>query len=107
MGISAVVMQKGHLITYISKTIAKRHLRLSVYDKELVSNVFVVEKWGHYLLRRHFVIKTDHQSLKYLMEQRLHNDSQFRWLSKLIGFDYDICFKKGKKNVADKLKDLI
>lgn len=91
-------MQEGHPIAYISKAFAKRHL--SVYDNALMSIVFAVGKWKHYLLGRHFIIKTDHQSLKYLLEQRLHNDNQFRWLSKLIGFDYEICYKKGKENVV-------
>lgn len=42
--------------------------------------------------------------MKYLLKQRLHNDRQFRWLTRLIGFDYEICYKKGKDNtVADAL----
>lgn len=40
--IGAVLMQEGHLIAYISKALAKRHLCLSVYDKELMSIVFAV-----------------------------------------------------------------
>lgn len=93
-------MQEGHPIAYISKAISKHHLCLSVYDKELKSIVFAVEKLRHYLLERHFVIKTDHQSLKFLLEQRLHNDSQFRWMSKLIYLDYEIRYKKGRENVV-------
>lgn len=89
--IGAALMHEGHPIAYISKVLSKCHLRLYVYDKEIMSIVFAVEKWRHYLLGRHFIIKTDHQSLKYLLEQQLHNDSQFKWLSKLIRFDYQIC----------------
>lgn len=33
VGIGAVLMQEGHHIAYISKALAKRHLGLSVYDK--------------------------------------------------------------------------
>jgi len=32
--------------------------------------VLAVEKWRPYLLGRHFIIKTDHFSLKFLMEQK-------------------------------------
>lgn len=93
VGLGAVLMQRGKTITFITKALAKRHLGLSVYEKELLSIVYAVEKWQHYLLGRHFIIRTDHQSLKYLLEQRLHNDSQFHWLSRLIGFDYEIAIR--------------
>ena len=44
------------------------------------------------------MIKTDHRSLKYLLEQRLTTLSQARWLQKIMGFDYTIQYRKGKKN---------
>jgi len=59
-----------------------------------------LEKWRPYLLGRHFIIKTDHFSLKYLLEQQISTSFQRKWLSKLMGFDYEICYKKGKENVA-------
>lgn len=34
------------------------------------------------------------------MEQRISTSLQQRWLSKLIGFDYTIRYKKGKENHA-------
>lgn len=80
------------------------HLLLLAVYEELLAIVHAVKKWRHYLLRRHFIIRTYHQSLKYLLEKQLHNDCQFRWLSRLMGFDYEICYKKGKENlVADAL----
>ena len=66
--------------------------------------VLIVEKWRPYLLGRHFAIKTEHFSLKYSMEQKITTEFQSKWLSKLMGFDYEICYKKGKENVvADSL----
>nr|GEV75488.1 hypothetical protein [Tanacetum cinerariifolium] len=53
---------------------------------------------------RHFLIKTDHFSLKYLLEQRITTPAQMKWLPKLIGFDFEIAYKKGSDNrVADAL----
>ncbi|GJV76333.1 putative mitochondrial protein, partial [Tanacetum coccineum] len=53
-----------------------------------------------YLLGRHFKIKTDHFSLKYLMEQRLSTPFQIKWLPKLLGYDYEILYKKGSENIV-------
>ncbi|GJZ17305.1 retrotransposable element Tf2 [Tanacetum coccineum] len=59
-----------------------------------------LEKLRGYLLDRHFKIKTDHFSLKYLMGQRLTTPFQTKWLPKLLGFDYEISYKSGSKNVV-------
>jgi len=68
VGIGAVLMQEGHPIAHFSKALAQKHQILSAYEKELMVVVLGVEKWRPYLLGRRFVIKTDHFSLKYLLE---------------------------------------
>lgn len=107
VGIGAVLMQEGHPIAYISKALAPKHLGLSAYEKELLAVVYAVKKWGHYLLGRHFIIKTDHLSLKYLLDQKISTTMQQKWLTKLLGYDYEIMFKAGYDNkVADALSRL-
>ena len=100
IGIGAVLMQKGHPLAFISKALSPKHQSLSVYEKELLAIVYAVTKWHHYLSGRHFSIKTDHQSLKHLLQQRITFPSQHSWFTKLMGYDYDICYKKGKENVV-------
>jgi len=39
-------------------------------------------------------------SLKYLLAQKVYFPSQHIWLAKLLGFDYDIEYRKGKENIA-------
>ena len=68
--------------------------------RELFAVVRVVNKWRHYLLGRHFFIRTDHQSLKFLLEQRVTMPIQQKWLTKLMGFDYEITYRSGKENVV-------
>jgi hypothetical protein len=48
----------------------------------------------------HFIIKTDHLSLKFLFEQRLNHTPRHKILCKLLGLDYSIQYKKGVENVA-------
>ena len=64
-------MQEAHPIAYLSKALSPKHQALSTYEKEFMAVVLTVEKWRPYLLERHFVIKTDHFSLKYLLEQKI------------------------------------
>ncbi|GJV76968.1 retrotransposon-related protein [Tanacetum coccineum] len=99
-GIGAVLQQSGHPIAYFSKTLAPRHHSLSTYEKELLAVIQALHKWRGYLLDRHFIIKTDHFSLKYLLEQRITTPAQMKWLPKLMGFDYEIMYKKGSENGA-------
>jgi hypothetical protein len=47
-----------------------------------------------------FIIKTDHISLKYLLEQRLTHSLQHKGMYKLMRLDYVIQYKKGVDNRA-------
>lgn len=73
---------------------------LSTYKKELLALVTVVRKWRPYLFGKPFVIKSDHQSLKYLLEQRIGTHMQQRWIIELLGYSFIIDYKKGKENVV-------
>lgn len=77
-GMGAVLMQGGKPISYLSKAFNSKNLGMSVYEKELLALVMVVTKWRHYLVGNHFIIKTDHQSLEYLLEQQLHTALQYK-----------------------------
>lgn len=75
-----------------------------MYEKELLAITFVVSKWRHYLEQELFFIKTDHESIKFLLEQRLHTNLQHKGISKLLGLNYKILYRKGIENiVADAL----
>ncbi|XP_031110384.1 uncharacterized protein LOC116014814 [Ipomoea triloba] len=70
-GMGAVLMQEGRPIAYYSQGFNSKHLGLFIYEKEYLSIINAVDKWRAYLIGRHFVIKTDHQSLKFLLEQKI------------------------------------
>lgn len=103
-GMGAMLLQEGHPIAFISKAFSPNNALLSAYERELLEVVFAVNKWQHYLMSLPFVIKTDEQSLKHVLEHKLSTPFQQKWLSKLVGFDYIVEYKSGKENiVADAL----
>lgn len=52
-----------------------------------------------YLLGNTFHIYTDHKSLKSLLTQTIQTPEQHKWLTKLMGFSFEIHYKPGKENV--------
>ena len=66
--------------------------------------LYAVQKWRKYLLGNHFCINTHHQSLEYFLEQRVSSPTQQKWVRKLMGYNYEITYKKDKDNLmADAL----
>jgi hypothetical protein len=99
-GIGAVLMQSGQPIAYLSKALGQKHKALSIYEKEFLALIMAVEKWRPYLQRQEFVILTDHKSLAYLSNQNLHSDMQRKAMTRLMGLQFKIVYRKGKENVA-------
>lgn len=75
-------------------------MSLSTYEKELLALITAVTKWKHYLLGGPFIIKTYHISFNFLLEQKANTSLQHKGLSKLLGLDYIMEYKKGKENVV-------
>ncbi|GJS61022.1 retrovirus-related pol polyprotein from transposon 17.6 [Tanacetum coccineum] len=94
IGIGAVLQQNRHPIAYLSKALAPKHQTLSTYEKEFLAVMMALERWRGYLLDTHFIIKTDHYSLKYLLDQRITTPAQMKWLPTLMGFDYEVKYKR-------------
>lgn len=66
--------------------------------------IHAIQTWRPYLLARRFYIQTDQHSLKYLLEQRIATPEQQKWVTKLLGYDYEIKYKPGlENNAADAL----
>jgi hypothetical protein len=103
-GFGAVLLQEGHPVAFFSRPVAPRHRSLAAYERELIGLMLAVRHWRPYLWGRQFIIKTDHHSLKFLLDQRLATIPQHHWVGKLLSFDFTVEYKSGATNtVADAL----
>jgi hypothetical protein len=96
----AVLHQGEGPVAFFSRQIAPRHAKLAAYERELIGLVQAVCHWRPYLWGREFTVRTDHFSLKYLLDQRLSMIPQHQWASKLLGFDFKVEYKSGATNIV-------
>jgi hypothetical protein len=93
-----------HPIAFESKKLHDAELNYATHEKELLAIVHALKTWRHYLDGQHFLIHTDHHSIRYLDTQPSLSKRQARWMETLAEFDYTIEYKPGNTNsVADAL----
>ena len=68
VGLGAFLMQEGRPIAFHSQVLNGRSLALSTYERELLALATTMHKWRSYLVGRPFLVKTNQQSLKYILE---------------------------------------
>uniref|UniRef100_A0A8R7R865 Integrase catalytic domain-containing protein n=1 Tax=Triticum urartu TaxID=4572 RepID=A0A8R7R865_TRIUA len=103
-GIGAVMMQQGKPIAYYSSSLCPKNAALSTYEKEALAILAALKKWRHYFLGNDLIIKTDHQSLQFMTDQKVNTSIQHKLMLKLLEFTFTLQYKKGKENiVADAL----
>jgi hypothetical protein len=103
-GLGAVLMQEEKPIAFLSKPLSATNRFLSIYEKEFLVLIMPVERWRPYLQRQEFVIRSDHRSLAFLNDQTLHSELQRKAMTKLMGLQFTIVYRKGRENkVVDAL----
>jgi hypothetical protein len=100
VGFGVVLHQDAGPLVFFSRVVAPHHAKLVAYERELIGLVKAVRHWRPYLWTRSFVVRTDHFSLKYLLDQRLSTIPQHAWVSKLFGYQFKVEFKPGRQNTA-------
>ncbi|GBO32286.1 Retrovirus-related Pol polyprotein from transposon 297 [Araneus ventricosus] len=98
-GIGTVLSQKiGNeecVIAYFSKSLDKPERNYCVTRKELLAIVKSIEHFHHYLYGQKFLLRTDHASLRWLLNFREPEGQIARWIQRLQEYDFEIQHRKG------------
>ena len=94
--VGAVLLQEGHPLAIVSKSLAPHTRLLSIYE-EYLAILVAVEQWRSYLQHVEFAIYTDQHSLMHVTDQRLHTQWQLKMHHKLAGLQYKVIYKPGRQ----------
>ncbi|GBL58161.1 Retrovirus-related Pol polyprotein from transposon 297 [Araneus ventricosus] len=83
------------VISYFSKSFGKPERNYCVTRKELLAIVKSIEHFHHYLYGRNFLLRTDHASLRWLLNFKEPEVQIARWIQRLQEYDFEIQHRKG------------
>ncbi len=102
VGVGAVLSQvqngQERVIAYASRTLAKAERRYCVTRKELLAVVTFIRHFRHHLLGQHFLLRTDHGSLRWLQQFKEPEGQLARWLEQLQEYDFEVIHRPGHKH---------
>lgn len=89
-------------VEFLSHTLNDTQRRWPTHDRELHAIVCALRRWRHYVEGVQTTVLTDHNALKYFMEQKDLSKRQVRWLESLqeYGNSLTIRYLPGKANVV-------
>jgi len=86
------------VIAYASRTLTSSERNYCTTKRELLSVIFALKKFRHYLLGRHFILRTDHASLKWLRTAPKPISQAARWLTLIEEYDFEIQHRPGSNH---------
>lgn len=99
-GIGVVLIQEARYVAYFSEKLSKSKLNYSTYDKEFFDMVRALDHWSHYLRAQAFVLYSDHESLKFIHDQKKLSATHAKWVEFLQTSTFSAKYKQGKANVV-------
>jgi hypothetical protein len=106
VGAELIQIQEGdeRAVAYGSLTLIPEQQKYCTTRKELIAIIRFSRQFRHYLLGRHFTVRTDHNSLTWLMNFKEPQEQLAKWLEELSQFIMEIQHRPGKKHTnADAL----
>ena len=92
------------VIAYGSFALSPEQTRYCTTRKELLAVVRFARQYRHYLLGKRVLVRTDHNSLTWLLNFKEPQGQLARWIEELSQYDLEIQYRKGSKHAnADAL----
>jgi hypothetical protein len=95
-----------HPIAYFSKSLLPAERNYDIYDRELLAIIYAVKAFRYLLLgaQEKFLIRSDHENLKYFKSPQKITARQARWHEFLQDYNFELIHFPGKSNtIADLL----
>jgi hypothetical protein len=106
MGVGAMLSQNSHPIAFFSKALSIRNQQLPTYERVFCCPN-VCRQVEAQFVEQPFIIMTNHKSLCHLQDQKLSTDMQRKAMSKLVGLQFKLQYKRGIENsTADALSNV-
>jgi hypothetical protein len=102
-GIGSVLSQNVNgserVVAYFSRVLSKTQSKYCTTRKELLSIVKSLSHFHVYLYGRKFVVRTDHASLRWLLNFKDLEGQLARWVERLQMYDFIILHRPGSRHV--------
>ncbi|KHJ39933.1 hypothetical protein D918_10020 [Trichuris suis] len=100
-GLGAVLAQevvgKERVIAYASRSMTKAERKYSTTRQEMLALVWAVQHFRPYLYGKKFVVRTDHNSLRWLRSFKEPEGQIARWLELLSNYDFEVEHRPGRE----------
>src|SRR5690554_5749813 len=101
--IGAILSQKDekgreYAVVFASRTLNAAERRYSATERECLAVVWAVDQFQIHLGLQPFIVHTDHNPLKWLLEKTELKGKYARWALKLQEFDMEVKYRPGIKN---------
>ena len=100
--IGAALLQKQDgrevVIQYGSRKLGKHEQNMSSNKGELLAALYFMRKWRYYLQYKRFILRTDHEALRFIKSMDAPRGFYARWLQTLSDFDFEVEFRRGKNH---------
>ncbi len=94
-----VIGKSDQPIMYVSRLLNKAEQNYSTIEKEVLTTIFALHKFRHYLLGNKFVFYVDHMALVYLVSKPQVLGIIVKWLLLFLEYDFIIMYKLSRIHV--------
>lgn len=96
--LSQVQEGRERVIAYGGKKLTKGQMNYTATKGELAAVITFLNHWRYYLQHRQFILRTDHQALKWVYTMEAPQGMIQRWLDTLANFDFVVKHRAGKQH---------